>query len=181
MRDVSMLINLMALLIIWSSAIWDLHQRRIPNHLVMAGAATGILLQGMLAGPSGVLAAMTGMLVGLAILMPGYLMGFTGAGDAKLMASIGTFLGPMGVFQAALASILVGGVIALGFAFSALISCQSISPWRRYGLMIKTLSVTGKPLYIAPEEGEVMGKKFPFAVSIAIGTTGWMIWQWPLA
>ncbi|MDI5933993.1 prepilin peptidase [Halomonas kalidii] len=169
------------LLLIWSAAVWDLRSRRIPNRLVMAGAAMGILLQVVVAGPGGALAAITGLLVGLAILLPGYLIGFTGAGDAKLMAAVGTFLGPLGVLQAALASILVGGLIALGFAFSALIFRQSISPWHRYGLMFKTLTVTGKPLYIAPEEGEVMGKKFPFAVSIAIGTTGWMIWQWPLA
>ena len=169
------------LLVILLAAIWDLRQRRIPNRLVMAGAALGILLQMIAADPGGVLAAITGLLVGLAILLPGYLMGFTGAGDAKLMAAVGTFLGPWGVFQAALASIAVGGIIALGFALSSLVSRQSISPWGRYGLMLKTLAVTGKPLYIAPEEGEVMGRKFPFAVSIAIGTTAWMIWQWSLA
>lgn len=145
----------------------------------MAGAAMGILLQVVLAGPGGVLAAITGLLVGLVILLPGYLLGVTGAGDVKLMAAVGTFLGPLGVLQAALASILVGGVIALGFAASALVSRQSISPWGRYGLMVRTLVTTGRPLYIPPEEGEVMGRKFPFAVSIAIGTTAWMIWQWP--
>ncbi|MFY0991584.1 A24 family peptidase [Halomonas sp. C05BenzN] len=180
MRYEHLLILGLILLLIWSAVAWDLRSRRIPNLLVMAGAALGILLQVITAGPGGVLAAITGLLVGLAILMPGYLMGFTGAGDAKLMAAVGTFIGPWGVLQAALASIFVGGVIALGFAFSALVSRQSISPWRRYGLMLKTLTVTGKPLYIAPQEGEVMGRKFPFAVSIAIGTTGWMIWQWPL-
>lgn len=168
------------LLLVWSAAAWDLHQRRIPNPLVLAGAALGLLLQGVLAGPGGALAAITGLLVGLGILMPGYLMGFTAAGDAKLMAAVGTFLGPMGVLQAGLASILVGGVIGIIFAASALFNRNTVSPWNRYGLMVKTLVVTGKPHYIAPQEGEVMGRKFPFAVSIAIGTTGWIVWQWPL-
>ncbi|PMR70178.1 A24 family peptidase [Halomonas heilongjiangensis] len=167
--------------LILGATVSDLREHRIPNLLVMAGAAMGILLQAVLAGFGGVLAAITGLLVGMAVLLPGYLLGFTGAGDAKLMAAVGTFLGPWGVFQAALASIVIGGVIALGFAFSALISRQSISPWHRYGLMFKTLAVTGRPIYIAPEEGEVMGRKFPFAVSIALGTTAWIAWQWPLA
>lgn len=175
------LIPSVMILIVWLAAGWDLNKRRIPNSLILAGAAVGILLQGWAAGTGGVLAAIYGLLVGLAILMPGYLMGFTGAGDAKLMAAIGTFLGPLGVLQAGLASIVVGGIIAIGFAASALFNRSSVSPWSRYGLMVKTLAITGKPLYIAPKEGEVMGKKFPFAVSIAIGTTGWMIWQWPLA
>ncbi|PXX97692.1 prepilin peptidase [Halomonas sp. LBP4] len=175
------MIPVLILLLIWSAAAWDLRMRRIPNRLVLAGAAMGVLLQVVLAGPGGVLAAITGLLVGLAILLPGYLLGVTGAGDAKLMASVGTFLGPLGAFQAALASILVGGVIAMGFALSALFSRQSVSPRGRYGLMVRTLVTTGRPLYIPPAEGEVMGRKFPFAVSIAIGTTAWMIWQWPLA
>jgi len=168
-------------LLVWFAATSDIRTRRIPNALILAGAATGLLLQGALAGPGGALAAITGLLVGLAILMPGYLMGFTGAGDAKLMAAIGTFLGPVGVLQAGLASIVVGGVIGMIFAASALFNSNTVSPWSRYGLMVKTLVVTGKPIYITPKEGEVMGKKFPFAVSIAIGTMGWMIWQWPLA
>ncbi|MCE9680771.1 A24 family peptidase [Halomonas alkalisoli] len=175
------LIALSVLLFSWIAAGWDLRTRRIPNRLVLAGAAMGLLLQGALAGAGGILAAIFGLLVGLAILMPGYLMGFTGAGDAKLMASMGTFLGPIGVLQAGLASIVVGGLIGLSFAVSALVISDSVSPWSRYGLMAKTLLYTGRPLYIAPHKGEVMGRKFPFAVSIAIGTTGWIIWQWLLA
>lgn len=168
------------LLLIWGAASWDLQQRRIPNAHVMAGVAMGILLQLVLAGPGGVLAAIYGLLLGLAVLMPGYLMGFTGAGDAKLMAAIGTFLGPIGVLQAGFASIFVGGIIGLIFAVSSFFNRSSLSPWSRYELMARTLFYTGRPMYIAPKEGEVMGRKFPFAVSIAIGTTAWIIWQWPL-
>ncbi|SEG01737.1 A24 family peptidase [Billgrantia desiderata] len=170
----------LCVLVVLSAAIWDLAARRIPNPLILAGAAVGFLLHGWAAGAGGVLAAIYGLVVGLAILLPGYLMGFTGAGDAKLMAAIGTFLGPLGVLQAALISIVVGGLIAMGFALSALIDRQSLSPWGRYSLMMRTLVVTGRPLYIPPAEGEVMGKKFPFAVSIALGTTAWIVWQWPL-
>ncbi|WP_111412472.1 A24 family peptidase [Billgrantia lactosivorans] len=162
------------------AALIDLRSQIIPNPLIMAGVSVGILLQLILAGTDGFIAGMYGLLVGLAILLPSYLMGFTGAGDAKLMGAVGTFLGPLGVLQAGLASILVGGVIGLLFAASAMINRNTLSPWSRYGLMLKTLVVTGRPIYIAPQEGEVMGKKFPFAVSIALGTTGWMIWQWPL-
>ncbi|MFC3283388.1 A24 family peptidase [Litchfieldella rifensis] len=178
MRHEYLLIPGLLLLLIWSAAVWDLRTHKVPNVLVMAGAATGILLQGVLAGSGGVLATISGLAVGLVILLPGYLLGFTGAGDVKLMAAVGTFLGPYHVFIAALVSIFIGGVIALGFAASALFSKDSISPWARYGLMVKTLVTTGRPLYVAPAEGEVMGKKFPFAVSIALGTTGVLVWPW---
>lgn len=172
---------LMCLTMLSLSSVWDFFQRRIPNALVLAGAAAGLLLQGVLAGPSGALAAGLGLLVGLAVFMPGYLLGFTGAGDVKLMAAVGTFLGPLGAFQAALASILAGSLIAIGYLLFAVLFRQTASPMARYGLMAKSLAVTGKPVYIRPENGEVMGRKFPFAVAIALGTTGWMIWQWPLS
>ncbi|NIC07545.1 A24 family peptidase [Billgrantia bachuensis] len=174
-------IILLSLLLVWCAAAWDIRTHRIPNLLVLAGAAVGFLLQGWAAGIGGVLAAIYGLLVGLAILLPGYLMGFTGAGDVKFMAAIGTFLGPMGVFHAAIVSVFIGGIIALGFALSAFVFRHSISPWGRYGLMFRTLVITGRPLYIPPEEGEVMSRKFPFAISIALGTTAWITWQWQLA
>ncbi|MWJ26998.1 prepilin peptidase [Halomonas sp. ZH2S] len=167
-------------LLVMTATVCDLKHRKIPNMVVLTGAAVGLLL-GALAGPGGILTAVFGLLVGLAVLIPGYLLGFTGAGDAKLMAAVGTFLGPLGAFQAALASILAGSAIAIGYIVFAVLFRQTASPMARYGLMAKTLVTTGRPIYIAPEKGEVMGRKFPFAVAIAIGTTGWMIWQWPLS
>ncbi|WP_458526210.1 A24 family peptidase [Onishia taeanensis] len=169
-------ISLIALVLV--ASLFDVYQRRIPNLLIMAGAAMGILLQGMLAGPSGVLAALFGLGVGLAVLLPGYLMGFTGAGDVKLMAAVGGFLGVKGVLMAAIFSIGVGGMIALGYAASSLIAGTSLGPWGRYSLMFQTLMTTGKPIYIPPVEGEVMGKKFPFAVSIALGACGYLVWTY---
>lgn len=166
--------------LIWSAACWDLRYRRIPNGLVLSGVVVGITVQLGLAGVGGLLDSLAGLGVGLAILMPGYLAGTTGAGDVKLMAAVGTFLGPYQMLLAGLASIAVGGAIALGFLALASFSAGSTTPWPRYGLMIKTLFTTGRPIYLAPAEGEVMGRKFPFAVSIAVGTSFLLIWSaWP--
>ncbi|QOR38323.1 prepilin peptidase [Billgrantia diversa] len=180
MDERALIIGGCIVLLVGATAIWDLLQRRIPNPLVLAGAAAGLLLQGVLSGSGGILAATYGLLVGLAVFMPGYLLGFTGAGDAKLMAAVGTFMGPLGAFQAALASIMAGSMIAIGYLLFAVLFRQTASPMTRYGLMARVLVATGRPIYIKPEQGEVMGRKFPFAVAIALGTTGWMIWQWPL-
>lgn len=166
--------------LIWSAACWDLRYRRIPNGLVFAGAVLGIAVQGVLGGVGGSLDALAGLGVGLAILMPGYLAGTTGAGDVKLMAAVGTFLGPLMGLLAGLASIAVGGLIALGFMVLASFAGRSSAPWSRYGLMFKTLFATGRPMYLAPAKGEVMGRRFPFAVSIAVGTSSllaWLVWQ----
>jgi prepilin peptidase CpaA len=159
-----------ALILVWIAACWDLRQRRIPNWLTYGGAAFGIALQGALAGVSGIAVAAAGLAVGLALLLPGYLLRTTGAGDAKLMAAVGSLLGPYGVLLAGLASFAVGGVIAAGLALSSLAGTGA-PPWARYGLMLRTLVHTGRAAYIPPAEGEVMGRRFPFAVPIALGVT----------
>ena len=45
-----------------------------------------------------------------------YMLKALGAGDVKLMAMVGAFLGPQGVLLATLCSLLAGAVLALGVA-----------------------------------------------------------------
>lgn len=165
-----------AFALVWIAAAWDIKQRRIPNLLVLIAMLIGIALQLALVAGNGLFSALTGLVVGLAVLLPGYLLGTTGAGDVKLMAAIGTFLGPQDAALAALASIAVGSLVALGYAASSIFQPNSVSPWRRWGLMCRTFFTTFQPIYLAPAEGEVMGRKFPFAVSIALGTTLFLAW-----
>ena len=163
---------------VWTALAFDLRQRRIPNALTFGAAAAGLAVQTALVGATGLLMALTGLGVGLVILLPGYVLRVTGAGDVKLMAAAGTFLGPYWILVAGVLSILVGALIAAAFAASTLISKTSPAPWQRYGLMLKTLATTGRASYVAPATGEVMGRKFPFAVAVALGTTLTLVlWQ----
>ena len=176
------LLPILLLSVVWIGLAFDLRQRRIPNVLTFGAAATGIAVQTALLGATGLLMALTGLGVGLVILLPGYLLRATGAGDVKLMAATGTFLGPYWILVAGVISILVGALIAAAFAASTLISRTSPAPWQRYGLMLKTLATTGRASYVAPAETEVMGRKFPFAIAVALGTTLTLVlWQPALA
>lgn len=168
----SLILTIPLLLLAWSAAGWDLKQRRIPNLLVLAGILAGATVQLAVAGVGGFLNGLSGLLVGMVVFMPGFLLGFTGAADVKLMGAAGVFLGPYAVFIAALISLVVGGLIAIGFMMApAFVDRAGTAPWQRYGLMVRTLFSTGRPIYLAPQSGEVMGRRFPFAVSIAIATT----------
>ena len=76
-----------------AATIVDIRTRRIPNELTAAMAGIGVGLSA--AGVSGisVWASMLGFVIGLA-LMPGHVLGATGAGDVKLMAAVGAIVGP---------------------------------------------------------------------------------------
>jgi prepilin peptidase CpaA len=95
----------------------DLRERRIPNQLVVIGLLVGLAGHTWLAGVGGLTVAASGALVGLLCLMPFYISGGLGAGDVKLMAMCGAFLGPLQVAVASVASLLVGGVIGVAWAF----------------------------------------------------------------
>ncbi len=171
------LLPVSVLVLVWIAVVFDVAQRRIPNVLTLGAIGVGILSHTVLGG--GATAALAGVAVGSVALLPGYLLRTTGAGDVKLMAAAGAFLGPYWVLLAAVFSILVGAVIALGFAVSTVFTRASSAPWQRYGLMLKALTSTGRVYYIAPAAGEVMGRKFPFAIAIALGTTLTLLLWWP--
>jgi prepilin peptidase CpaA len=166
---------LLILVLVWSAGACDLRARRIPNLLVLVGIVGGCVWQLLLLGVDGLSSAAGGLLTGLALFLPGYLVGATGAGDVKLMGAVGTFLGASDAFFVGLASMVAGGVIALTFMLSALVLPGHLkTPWWRYGLMVRAALTTGRLMYIKPGEGEVMGRRFPYAISIAIGTTAFL-------
>ena len=111
----SLIIALVALLAF--ALLSDVRERRIPNALVVTGLLVGLAGHAWLAGVSGLMFAASGALAGLLCLLPFYISGALGAGDVKLMAMCGAFLGPLQVAVASVASLLVGGVIGIAWAF----------------------------------------------------------------
>jgi prepilin peptidase CpaA len=96
-----------------AATIVDIRTRRIPNELTAAMAGIGVGLSA--AGVSGisVWASMLGFAIGLALMMPGHVLGATGAGDVKLMAAVGAIVGPALVVTAFLFTAVAGGVLAV--------------------------------------------------------------------
>lgn len=99
-----------------AATIVDLRSRRIPNLLTagMAGVGIGLAASGL----SGLTlaASLFGIVLGLALMLPGHLLGATGAGDVKLMAAVGAIVGPAIVVSAFLFSAIAGGVLAIAVA-----------------------------------------------------------------
>jgi prepilin peptidase CpaA len=95
----------------------DLHSRRIPNLLVVAGLVLGLAGHTWLQGPGGLGIAALGTVTGLVCLLPFYISGGMGAGDVKLMAACGAFLGPVHVFAAVTLSLVIGGAIGMGWLY----------------------------------------------------------------
>lgn len=108
------LVTLMVLLI--GATVIDLQRLHIPNWLTVSGALLGVVWQWLL--PDGHISdALWGWAGGLLVLLPLYWLRAMGAGDIKMMAMVGAFLGLGGVVIAALCTALVGGLLSLFVAF----------------------------------------------------------------
>ncbi len=91
----------------------DLRTRRVPNPLTMGLAAIGVLYAAVGIGGLSIGASLGGLALGLALMLPGHLIGATGAGDVKLFAAAGAFVGPAHILTAFLYTALAGGAIAI--------------------------------------------------------------------
>jgi prepilin peptidase CpaA len=96
-----------------AAAIIDVRTRRVPNALTAGMAVAGFALAGIAGGRAGLVTALAGCLVGAVLMLPGHVLGGTGAGDVKLLAASGALLGPALTFRAFLATALAGGVLAV--------------------------------------------------------------------
>lgn len=111
MPDVSTSMVLAACLV---AAVTDLWCYRIHNLLTIPLLFLGLAYWLGLAGGWGLAASLSGAGVGFVALFGLYLAGGMGAGDVKLMAGLGAWLGPAMISHVLLASCAVGGVYGLG-------------------------------------------------------------------
>src|ERR1044071_4415808 len=96
------------------ACVTDVRWRRIPNALVVTLALTGfaysVWQDAWLAGLGRSLA---GLSLGFAIWIAFFIVGAIGAGDVKLFAAAGAWLGPAATWRAALVAAALGGVLAV--------------------------------------------------------------------
>lgn len=100
----------------------DLARRRVSNWISVAALIGGIGCQVASRGWMGLPVALAGAACGFLVFLIFYLLGGMGAGDIKLMAGFGAVLGYSRLFEAALWTAAVGGLIA-----AAVIAYQAIS------------------------------------------------------
>lgn len=96
-----------------AACVWDLRTQRIPNALTLSAAVAAIVFHAATAGWSGVGFSVSGWLVGTLVFFPFFAVRGMGAGDVKLLAAFGAWLGPFDVLYVAVATAIIGALFAL--------------------------------------------------------------------
>ena len=156
------------------AAVSDVHRHRIPNWLTLSGLAFGLLYSAFVPfwGHHGFLWSLGGAGIGFGVMFPMWLLRLTGAGDVKLMAMVGAFVGPFGALCAALLTFAAGGVLAIGVLLwkgqlrRALCNVYHLT-------MGNILSAPAGSLDFSMSGSDSTGR-IPYAVAIAAGTLSYL-------
>ncbi|WP_459556548.1 A24 family peptidase [Lacunimicrobium album] len=105
-------VKLVTIFMIWAAWI-DGRQLRVPNWMTYPMILAGLVYNSFAFGWDGAQMAFVGMIVGLLTLLPLYAVGGMGAGDVKMMAAIGAWLGAIVTWYAFCASVIVGAIMAI--------------------------------------------------------------------
>jgi prepilin peptidase CpaA len=168
------LTEIFLLLVLGMAIASDLRWRTIPNWLTGPSILVGLGLHTVMNQLTGLVFSLEGAALGLGLFVILYVCGWMGAGDVKLYAAVGSFLGPAQTISAAVVIALVGGLIAL-------VTLGFQQGWRRMGLClwsyIQAMVLTRSVQRLIPVPGAA--PKVPYAVAIGLGTIG-SYWWYPL-
>jgi prepilin peptidase CpaA len=148
---------------------------KVPNWitfpLIFAGWAYALACSGW----SGLGASMAGTALGLGLLLPAYAIGGMGAGDVKLLAGVGAWIGVDNTLWAFAISALVGGLIAVAMVV-----------WRKkwghhqqqFVAIVDEIFLIRDPAQLSAIAAERKSRMMllPYGIPIAIGTIGYFIW-----
>ena len=184
--DLIVALSLATLLL--TAAVTDARTRRIPNWLTGGGIVIGLLVQALAPvgvglfdyrwGGLGALQASFGLAAGLGLFLPLYLLRAVGAGDVKLLAMVGVWLGPRLLLGATLLTLLVGGAMALTTMLATRSTRRVAS---NVQLLLTTAVVGAHGGRLAAFDGAfTSGTRMPYAVAVCVGTLAqvcWLLWQ----
>jgi prepilin peptidase CpaA len=151
------------------AAAIDVRTGRIPNALTAAAALVGLTLATLGLTHTTLPLAVLGGVLGFALMLPGRLFGGTGGGDVKLMAALGTLLGPQQIVVAFLVGAVAGGVLAVGHA------------WHR-GRLVTTMSRAAQ-LVVDPAAAKAAidqaapRTRFAYGPALALGAVFATMWH----
>ncbi len=151
------------------AAVIDGIQLKVPNWITFPMILSGWAVCFAMHGWAGLGDSLLGTLVGLALLLPAYAIGGMGAGDVKLLAGVGAWVGAGVTFYSFCLSAIIGAVIAIGMVLAR-------KAWQKHRdqffVIFSEVMTIGSPTQLATIAAERKSSMLllPYGIPIAIGT-----------
>ncbi|MCA9064515.1 MAG: prepilin peptidase [Planctomycetaceae bacterium] len=157
-------------------AAWiDGRELRVPNWITYPMVISGLIYSTWVGGLTGFGGGIAGMIVGLLTLLPLYAVGGMGAGDVKLMAGVGAWLGWQTTLYAFCASTVVGAVMAVLMVL-----------WRRsfhkhydnFMMILSEWMIVKNPFRLSEIAAERKQRMLllPYGIPICVGSIGYFLY-----
>jgi prepilin peptidase CpaA len=150
-------------------AVYDFRQRRVPNMLVLVGAALALAALALGVNPfqSDWQTSLLGAAVGFGCLLLVYAAGLMGAGDVKFAGALGLWVGLSALLPIWIISSLLAAVHALLWI-----------SFRRWSLSPKFSGLLfSQPLPSGEARSAGRTRFIPYAAYLAFATVAWMVWS----
>jgi Flp pilus assembly protein protease CpaA len=174
------------------ASVTDLREMRIPNWLTMPLLAGGLVYGGVQSGLGGLGGSVLGAVAAGAIFVAAYAMAGGGAGDAKLMLALGSWLGLEPAVVLVLAVTVAGFVWGMavtayrdGISTIPMVILHGLVSVRLGASRLLSAALGGSRRSSSPEASAAKAavrerpkQWFPYAPAIFVGTLGaWWYWE----
>lgn len=158
------------------AAVIDGWKLKVPNWITLPMILAAWLTSLCLYGWAGLGYSLLGTAVGLGLLMPAYAIGGMGAGDVKLLAGVGAWVGVSTTIWAFAVSAIAGAAIAVGMVLFR-------RQWRHHQgqflAILNEIMVIRNPEVLAANAAERKPQMMllPYGIPIAIGSIGYFVYM----
>jgi len=166
----------MVLLTPWLAVLCvkDLKTRRLPNVWTLGGLAVGLLVQLGWGGVAGLVDGLEAAGVCVLFLLVPFLVRAAGAGDLKMLAACGAFIGMRQVLLLLLSVSFAGFFVAVGMLVTRKVGAARMKHAFRSLFDWRYDRKAGRAA-LPPREDE--GNRVPFGLAIAIGTLATLVME----
>jgi Flp pilus assembly protein protease CpaA len=165
------------LALVATAAVTDVRARRIPNWLTLTVVLAGLAQSFTPWAVTSPFRSICGLLAGFVVTVLLYMVDGRGAGDVKLTAGIGAWLGPQPVLICLAAAALVNLVLVLGHALAR---GRLGELFRNAGLMVISLlnvrRLGAQQVIDTGRRGSSIDKPLPNALSMLVATVCVVMW-----